>query len=191
MRICFVSHTARLDGAELALLELLQGLSKLGIHCFVFVPKKGPLLIELDRRNIEWRVLTYPWWWKSRRKSFPHRVIRALISFVAAVRMAYIITQQRCDFVYTNTVAVSTGALAAWIARKPHIWHLHESPYRYPRLSFDLGNRLATRLIDRLSTVIIAVSHAIANDYSRYISQDKIHVIYQSVAVHSEPKDTC
>ena len=81
MRVCFVSHTAARNGAELALLELLQGLHRLGVQCLVFVPKKGPLLEELDKLNIEWRLVSYPWWWKLRGKSLPRRVFRTLHGF--------------------------------------------------------------------------------------------------------------
>ena len=62
MRVCFISHSAGRYGAELALLELLQGLVKLGVRCLVLVPRKGPILSELDRMNIEWRIIHYPKW---------------------------------------------------------------------------------------------------------------------------------
>jgi glycosyltransferase involved in cell wall biosynthesis len=186
MRVCFISHTAGRNGAELALLELLQGLRKLDIHCLVFVPKKGPLLVELDRLNIEWRVVNYPWWWKLRGKSLPRRILRTVRGLAAAVWIAIILRRWRCDVVVTNTVAVSSGAFAAWFARKPHVWHLHESPFRDPRITFDLGNRWATRLIGRLSTLIVAVSRAVANDYSPYIERDRMRVVYQSVTINAD-----
>ena len=186
MRVCFVSHTAARNGAELALLELLQGLHRLGVQCLVFVPKKGPLLEELDRLNIEWRVVSYPWWWKLRGKSLPRRVFRTLHGFAAAARIAVVLRRWRCDVVVTNTVAVATGAFAAWLARKPHVWHLHESAYRDTRITFDVGNRLAIRLIDGLSAVIVAVSGAVASDYSPYIKRDRMRVVYQSVTLHTE-----
>lgn len=181
MRVCFISHTAARSGAELALLELVQGLSELNIHCLVFVPKKGPLLAELDRLNVEWRVVSYPWWWKLRGKSLPRRLLRTLRSLAAAARIAIMLRRWRCDLVVTNTVAVSAGAIGAWLARKPHVWHLHESPYRDARITFDLGIRLATRLIDRLSALVVVVSQAVANEYSGYIKPDKIRIVYQAV----------
>lgn len=181
MRVCFISHTAARSGAELALLELVQGLSELNIPCLVFVPKKGPLLAELDRLNVEWRVVSYPWWWKLRGKSLPRRLLRTLRSLAAAARIAIMLRRWRCDLVVTNTVAVSAGAIAAWLARKPHVWHLHESPYRDARITFDLGIRLATRLIDRLSALVVVVSQAVADEYSGYIKPDKLRIVYQSI----------
>lgn len=183
MRVCFVSHTARRNGAELALLELLQGLHKLGVECLVFVPNKGPLLSDLDKLGIKWRQLNYCWWWKPKGKALPLRILRTLQGLIAALRMALLIQKWNCDLVYTNTIAVNTGALAAWIVRKPHIWHLHESVYRNPDLKFDVGNRCAAFLINRLSALIVVVSHSIANDYSRYIKLERMHVIYQSISL--------
>jgi glycosyltransferase involved in cell wall biosynthesis len=181
MRVCFISHTAARSGAELALLELVQGLRKLNIHCLVFVPKKGPLLAELDRLNVEWRVVSYPWWWKLRRKSLSRRLLRTLRGLAAAARIAIMLRRWRCDLVVTNTVAVSAGAIGAWLARKPHVWHLHESPYRDARITFDLGIRSATRLIDRLSALVVVVSQAVADEYSGYIKPDKLRIVYQSI----------
>lgn len=62
MRVCFVSHSAGRYDAELTLLELLKGLLRLGVEVLVLAPKKGPLLDELDRLDIEWRVIGYPVW---------------------------------------------------------------------------------------------------------------------------------
>lgn len=183
MRVCFVSHTARRNGAELALLELLQGLHELGVECLVFVPKKGPLLSDLDGLGIKWCQLNYRWWWKSQGRALPLRILRTLQGLIAALRMAWIIRNWDCDLVYTNTIAVNTGALAAWIVRKPHVWHLHESAYRNADLKFDVGNRCAAFLIDRLSAFIVVVSYSIANDYSRYIKLERMHVIYQSISL--------
>ena len=55
MRVCFVSHSAGNYGAEFALLELLSGLTELGVDCKVLVPERGPLLVALDQLHIEWR----------------------------------------------------------------------------------------------------------------------------------------
>ncbi len=186
MRVCFVSHSARRYGAELALLELLQGLKGLGVECLVLVPRRGPLLSELDRLGVEWRILKYRWWWKSRRLSLPHRILRTLLGLVPAIRMATLLRRWRCDVVYTNTIAIPAGGLAAWLARKPHVWHLHESAFRDAALKFDLGTRLALRLIDRLSTRVIVVSDALRKEYMQSIDPDKLRRIYQSVSLPDE-----
>lgn len=82
-----------------------------------------------------------------------------------------------------KSVVIGAGAVAAWLARRPHVWHLHEFGYVNPKELFDLGNRRTARLIDRLSAVIIANSHVVKNEYARYVSPQKLHVIYQSVTL--------
>ena len=185
MRVCFISHTAGRYGAELALLELLQGLIKLNVTCLVLVPAKGPLLMELDNLNVEWRVIAYPPW-ISRRSSLGHRIGRTLKAFVISFRMAQIFIRWRCDVIYTNTTVIGAGALAARLARKPHVWHSHESGYHNHNLKFDFGHRYIASLMNSLSEVIIVNSASVKNDYKRYIRPDKMHLIYQSVTVSDE-----
>lgn len=187
MRVCFISHSAGRYGAELALLELLQGLTKLNVTCLVLVPAKGPLLAELDGLNIEWRVIRYPPW-ISRRSSLAHRIGRMLKAFAISFQMAHTIARWRCDIVYTNTAVICTGALAAFVARKPHLWHSHESGYHNHNLKFDFGYRGVAFLMDSLSEVIIVNSASVKEDYKRYVRPDKMRLIYQSVTVDDENK---
>lgn len=101
MRICFIAHSAELYGAELALLELLQGLVDEGVSCVVLVPKNGPFLIELDRMNIEWQIINFPRW-RPRRRKIRTRFIRTLQAVLSAIPMAQAIARWQSDVVYTN-----------------------------------------------------------------------------------------
>lgn len=187
MRVCFISHSAGRYGAELALLELLQGLVKLGVRCLVLVPQKGPILSELDRMNIEWRIIHFPKWTS---RYFVSRIARTLISLVIAVRMAQIFARWRCDVVYTNTSNICVGAFAAWLARKPHVWHSHESSRQKPKLESKAGEYWMPHLMHRLSKFIVVISHAVKNDYMRYIEPGKIRLIYQAVTLCDEIEKT-
>ena len=188
MRVCFVSHSASKGGAELALLELLQGLIMEGVDCKVLVPKKGPLLAALDHLHIEWKIIGYPPWrvTRARRGWMPGRILRTVRALWFAIPMSHIIAKWQCDLVCSNTVTVGAGALAARLARLPHLWHLHEFGYRDPNLLFDLGARRTANLMDRLSAIFIANSYAAVKDYARYINRDRMKVIYQAVTLRDE-----
>jgi glycosyltransferase involved in cell wall biosynthesis len=185
MRICFVSNSANRYGSEIALLELLQGLLKLNVECLVLLPEKGPLLVELDRLGIQWRIIKYPPW-ISGKKSTPHRLIRILKAIVMTVWVARKISQWHCDIVYTNTIWTGTGAFAAWLIGKHHIWHFHESEQYNFGLKFDLGLPVAMWLMSHLSKLIIVVSRSLQNDYARHIRRDKLRLVYQSVTIVDE-----
>ena len=51
MRVCFISHSAEMYGAELALLELLKGLIELGVDTVGNTPAQATKLVadEMDR----------------------------------------------------------------------------------------------------------------------------------------------
>lgn len=180
MRVCFISHSAGRYGAELALLELLRGLLCSGVEVLVLVPKKGPLLDELDRLNIEWRIIGYPVW-MSRPKRLPSRLIRLLKTALMSIRVAWVIRKWKADVVYTNTVVIGAGALAARLVRIPHVWHSHESLKHNPSQKFDLGEQTTSYLLNRLSAAIIVTSRSVKNDYKHLPDPDKIRIVYQSV----------
>ncbi|KIO48176.1 glycosyltransferase family 4 protein [Nitrosospira sp. NpAV] len=182
MRVCFISHSAKRYGAELALLELLRGLVELGVDCKVLVPERGPFLTALDQLHIEWTIIGYPRWTSgARRQNIFHRIKRMFGTLFWIIPIARAIAKWRCDVIYTNTVIVGAGALAAWLVHRPHIWHLHESGYCREQL-FDLGE-YAPRLIDHLSASIIVISHAVQDEYINYVCPRKLRVIYQSVTL--------
>ena len=190
MRVCFVSHSAGRYGAERALLELLQGLLHSGVEVLVLVPKKGPLLDELARMNIEWRVIGYPVW-MSRPRWFVYRLMRLLKTALMSIRVAWIIRKWNADVVYSNTVMMGAGALAAWIIGKPHVWHSHESLAHNPDQTFDLGERAVSYLMNHLSDAVIVTSRSVGNDYKHLLDPGTIRVVYQSVtpcAIPDPPK---
>jgi glycosyltransferase involved in cell wall biosynthesis len=182
MRVCFISHSAGRYGAELALLELLEGLVKYGIDCKILVPERGPLLAELDRLQIEWRLVEFPPW-RPRRRKIRNRIFRTIKALAYAFPMARAIREWRCDVVYSNTVAIVAGAFAAFLAQRPHVWHFHEFGYVDPNERFDLGRGLVTRFIDHLSSVIIANSYTLKQEYAKYVDIRKFRVIYQAVTL--------
>jgi glycosyltransferase involved in cell wall biosynthesis len=63
-----------------------------------------------------------------------------------------------CDIVFTNTITIGLPALAARMASARNIWYVREYGRDDHSLEFDVGDRLAYRLIDRLSSAVIVNS---------------------------------
>ena len=61
-RVAFITHYAELYGANLSLLNLLEGLGRYGVRPHVIAPEPGDLLPELARRGIPAAVLPFEWW---------------------------------------------------------------------------------------------------------------------------------
>jgi len=184
MKVCFISHTSAKGGAEKALLELIEVLKE-RVECYVILPRSGPLIEEFKKRKITYSILPYGWWMG---KKFPgwKRVARIILNLFAWIPLTLRIKLWKCEIVYTNTITVCVGALAAKILKLPHVWHIHEFGYEDHSLIFDFGTNLSLWFMNNFSDIVIANSHAVAEKYKKYIPLSKIKVIYYSVNV---PKD--
>jgi glycosyltransferase involved in cell wall biosynthesis len=109
------------------------------------------------------------WWWRAR---------CLVISLVMVFPISWNIIRWKSTIVSTNTITIFSGALAAMITRRPHIWHIQEFGYEDHGYKFLLGGKWSKHLMDRMSVVCIAASNALANKYQEVISPSKLKVIY-------------
>lgn len=183
MRICFVLPEAHKWGAHKALIETIDALKEQGVECFVVLPSGRELSSELSSRGIPCCTIPYRWWMRDKKAPLSKRLSRTLLHLIMAVIVALKIRQWQCDVVYTNTISVCVGAFAAAFLGRPHIWHIHEFGYEDHGHVFDLGQNLSLRLVDKLSSVCIVNSKAVAQKYQQFIKPSKLKVVYQTVNV--------
>lgn len=181
MRICFVSHSAKLGGAERVLLETIEILRSQGIECRVILPERGDFCTEVARLRVPYAVVSFAHWMGRGRPTFARRLEAALNIVMKTPMIAWKVLRWGCDIVYTNTSTVCVGAFAARLLGRPHVWHLHEFGLEDQGLSFIFGERFSLAVINRLSARCICVSRALARKYSRSIPEPKIAVIYPSM----------
>ncbi len=181
MRICFISHSSRNDGAERVLLETIDILQREGIECRVLVPGPGEFCRQLAGLGVQFRIISYPWWTVGSKAGFSRRVRSALNTALKTMIVAKAISRWKCDIVYTNTIVTPVGALASRLLGLPHIWHLHEFGKEDHGISFIFGEWLSHKLLERLSYRCICVSSALAGKYSQFINPSKLSIIYPSM----------
>jgi glycosyltransferase involved in cell wall biosynthesis len=183
MKVCFISHSAERGGGELSLLELIDALSQRGVQCICVLPGRGPFEELLADRGLDTVIVPFKRWIHGG-KPFLERARRVLLhQLPAGFRLAAAIKRLHCDVVYSNTVAVGAGALAAKIAGKPHVWHIREFGYDDHKLFFDLGEGATMKLIGGLSSACIANSKAVADAYRPCLGGTELSVIYNSAEV--------
>jgi glycosyltransferase involved in cell wall biosynthesis len=178
----FVLHSAKRDGAGLALLELLDALGTESVRPFATLPKAGPLVEDLRGRGVPVAVVPYRWWLDRATPGWK-KVVRSAWNVGCAVPLARRLRAWGCDVVYTNTLTVVTGALAAARLGLPHVWHAHELWGGATGFEFDLGEPRSLALIDRHSAVCVAVSRAVADRLAAGLTAARVRVVYQSVSV--------
>jgi glycosyltransferase involved in cell wall biosynthesis len=189
VRVAFVLHSAKRDGAGNAAVELLASLRQHDIEAYVLLPTAGPLEAELRAYAAAVRVIPYRWWidrgtpaWK--------RVLRTTWNLAMAVPVTAVLRRWKCDVVYTNTLTISVGAFAARLLHLSHVWHIHELFGGGTGLAFDLGEKRSLRLMNSLADAFITVSAAAKAQFLPYMPSDRIRVIYQSVSVPNDVTDS-
>jgi glycosyltransferase involved in cell wall biosynthesis len=181
VRIAIVSHSARSGGAEQVMLETIEILQHCGADCRVVLPESGSICEELRRLGVPFAIIRFPHWVTRAPRSPWLRAKTAVGSAVAALRLAWQLRRWRSDVVYTNTVTLCVGALAARLLRLPHLWHLHEFGYDDHGFRFIFGERLSLAAINMLSKRCICVSKALVERYRLFVDEPKITAVYPSL----------
>lgn len=186
-RIAFISHWSGRGGAEKALLDIMRTAQEAGHEIRCIIPKPGGMEKELQACAVPYRIIHYNWWTGDDSVPLTVRIIRSILQPFKAVRLTVHLRKFRPDLIYTNTVTICVGGLAAKLLKRPHVWHLHEYPTS-SSLWFDFGKVFSLRCVDRLSTHIVAVSHALSTEYGHFLERP-IRVFYQQVSIETDNEE--
>jgi glycosyltransferase involved in cell wall biosynthesis len=175
--VVFVHPSDELYGADRCLLALVRG-RPAATRIVVILPQDiqydGPLSAALTNAGAEVRRLDYAVLRRAglRPASLPTLARRLT---VGTWELARLIRDLDATTVHTNTLASVSGPLAALLARRAHVWHVHEMiADEHP------GVRLAYRLLALLPGRLIANSRATARALAGPIwpLRRKMRVVY-------------
>jgi len=185
LKVLFVSHSSQLGGAENILCHLLKGLPKDRFECSCVLPVPGPLEDRIKALGVQTHVSELRWWLGLRGANHPLAFCAGLAGRVD--RLREIIARTGADVVFTSTIAVGEGAMAARAAGLPHVWHVHEILSRDATLvpPVDLGLFYST--LGLLSDRIVAESAAVKSELEEYATGQlpPVTVIHNAVEVES------
>lgn len=181
--LCCSLSRNRYEGGPRSLLETIDALRQHGVECFVLLPGHGRLSSELSSRDVPACIIDYQRWVEELNYPLRMRLRKTLKNLCLAALIAVKIRQWQCDIVYTNTISIGVGALAAALLGIPHVWHIREFIYEDHGQAFDLGRNFTLRLVDLLSQVCIVNSNAVAQKYQQFITPSKLKVVYQAVNI--------
>ncbi len=173
MTILFVHHTSDLYGASRSLLRLSVRLRAEG-HCVIAVlPSDGPLGRELSASGVA--VVHSSFMPALHRTEFnlvgiSKLLLRLPVSVMWFIRL---IRRHQVSLVHTNSAVILSSGIAARLTGTPHVWHIREFFSEFPVLW-----KLYQRFMDCFASRIIAVSSAVASQYSLRIRSRKVAVIH-------------
>ncbi len=182
-RVLFVDHSGEMGGAELFLLDVVRHWSD---PFKVLLFSDGPFRVRLSNLSIPLQVLDQG----GRMAQFRRGggLAAALKGGGGLLRMvgrvARLATEH--DVVYANSQkAFVVGALAAFLARRPCIWHLHDILSREHFSSTAI--RVVVQLANRLASRVVANSHATAEAFvAAGGRRSKVTVVYNGFELSAD-----
>lgn len=177
----FLGHSAKLSGAELALLRFLPHLRS--VHPHVVLGEDGPLVDRLRERGIDTEIRELP---ESAADVQRHAVsprhlpFRSVLDTVAYSReIAAVLCRQRAAVVHTNTMKAHLyGAVASMLSGVPHVLHARDRAAR----DYLPGSAVAMlRLLSAMPRAFVANSHETLHTYR---PRRNAHVVYDAAEAH-------
>jgi glycosyltransferase involved in cell wall biosynthesis len=175
LRILIVHSSAELYGSDRSLLDFVS-LQDGRFDITVLLPEKGPLIPLLEAAGAHVSVGEVC---KVQRHMLgPRGLLRTLSATWRAVRdIRRLAGNEPFDLVYTNTVAVFAGAVYAFFARRPHVWHIREILAGSPTLT-----RGFRAIVSALSRRIICNSNQTLAWIELARSRARCRVVWNGVA---------
>ena len=122
-RLLFVNHTGQVSGAELVLLDIVVPWA--GHSAFLF--EDGPLRSALSGKGLDVTVSRWAQGLTQVRRDSSILKVVPLVGKLCAIVAEISRAARRHDVVYANSQkAFVLSAIAATLARRPLIWHLHD-----------------------------------------------------------------
>lgn len=189
VRILYVLNASG-GGATQGILELLAKLPREKYLAYLVTPDRPNERQRLAFANLAEQHFQVPMTWWNRKTALPlvWRWIVWLRGGLATlghlrplIKISQIIREHQIDIVYTDTVLILDGALAAKVCRIPHIWHIKEWVGQNGRVKFWLPDGLLVKVIGYFSEYVIVMTHFIGELFKKHQLDDRLKVIYDGV----------
>lgn len=169
-----------MGGAERVLFETIEVLKESGVDCYVLLPNEGELGERLRGLEVPYDIVRGGFWVTWEKPTLVQGAKDAINIAASIIPTLTKIRGSKCDIVYSNTLAICSGGIAAALLGRPHVWHLHEFP-GYHGLELSFLKRFSFRLIRALSSACIVVSRHLAEICRPYLESAQLKVIYPSM----------
>lgn len=177
-KIVCISHSAELSGATVVLLGVARFLADKGhIVSIIFPDKISHIPAELNSSQVKKTVIHNPEISLKEAGGIGKKINIGLarLRYINAVRK--FIKNEEADLVYVNTAMAIYGGLAAKLAGRKILWHIHED------LVPNLWNKIRIFLIKRLAYTVIFVASVISRPFGRKLSKQNWVIVSNPVAI--------
>lgn len=176
-KVLFLHQGGELYGSDIIFYQVVQAVSSLADPVIV-LSEPGPLVEKL--RQLTKNISIFELGVLRRQHFSPRGVFRCAVNILIAVfKIIRLARQGKVKLIYSNTIGVLPGAVAAKLLGVPHIWHIHEIIEKPKPLW-----RVLSAVVGLCSAAVVAVSRATANHLIKGCSwnANKTTVVYNGIS---------
>ncbi len=183
-RVLFVDHTGQIGGAELILLDVVQGRKRSSAFLF----EQGPLSRALADKELKLIISKWGQGLSQFRRDSSWLSAVPLAGRLAAISVELVRAARAHDIVYANSQkAFVLAAIAGMLVKRPLIWHLHDiiSPEHFG----SLQRRVQIALANARARKVIVPSQAAAEAFVEAGGRrDLVEIVPNGLALPPEPR---
>lgn len=186
MNVLLVAHERNLGGASKSLVTLADELREKGNKVVVVIPfKSGQVYAKLKELQIPVYKIFFGWWMMP---SYWNPLLKCAFRMlyvterIPAARIARLARKEKIQIIHSNSSAIDVGALAAGMAKLPHVWHFREFGDMDYQLEYLKGRRKSCQFVSKVSGKAIFISNNLRDYYREEIPDEKCAVIYNGIS---------
>ena len=188
LKILFAAHDPSFGGAQNVLYMLAAALKDERIAPMVLFSQEGPGIERFKAAGVATRVLpmsvaphTCGSWGTAKARAAAAPFLANMKGHVRGI--AELIEQEGIDIVSSNTAVIIEPALAACLAKRPHLWHIHEMLSDDSEFWPWFGAAFLRTLIGLLSSRVVGVSEAVRSRLSGFVPAESLEVVHNGIDV--------
>lgn len=178
--VTYFSHMADMTGAEKSLVAQMKDLKEKDVISHVVVPHTGTLTDYMKGNAISYDIVPFHWWGNIRLPT----LTQMADSLKSISRYMNELKKINPHIIYTNTLTIPWGALAAYLIHKPHIWHIKEFGVRDHGFKFIVDFEDIKKTIVQLSDFVIFNSKAVEKEFGKTLHSKTLYY-----NIHIDEKD--
>ena len=170
--ILLVHSSNDLYGSSKILITIIEILIKSGHSIHLILPENGPLNNHKSLKEVNLSIINLGVF-RKKYFNFFGLINRFILIIKSTFQIKTIINKYDIDLVYTNTSTIVSSTFAAFLTKKPSIFHVHEIPF-----GSNLYTKFLIKIFNKFSKKIIVVSNSTRDFWiQKGLLKDKIKVI--------------
>ena len=159
---------------------------------FIVIPKgsseKNVINKFISKENIFIIQIPLHWWNKKTSHSILRNIfieiygqLKTFFHFYSVYLLKKIIYKYKIDLIYTTTSCIKSGALAAKLCKKPHLWHIKERIGEFGFLKFYQKDEKLVDFFYKHSSIVLCMSHYVSEPFVKNSDEKKLKIVYDGL----------